>query len=83
MIATILVLSLVALILATAWAIANAKVEVAGTSTWPFGTFFVGQSMSPRPRGVQEEDLPRFVFRDRVASPATGTWGAKRPWRFT
>ena len=25
---------------------------------------FTSQAMPPRPRGVQEDDLPRFVFRD-------------------
>ena len=42
---------------------------------------FVYQDMPDRPRGVQETDLPRFVFRDtptthpspaRAAKPATG-----------
>ena len=36
-------------------------------STWP-SAFVVSSAMPPRPHGVQEEDLPPFVFRDRAPS---------------
>jgi hypothetical protein len=72
MIGIVIVLSLVAAVIATVLALAASHVEVSTAGVR--GTlFFVSPSMPPRPRGVQEEDLPRFAFRDRVASPATAT----------
>jgi hypothetical protein len=42
------------------------RIDVA-TSPWPLA-MFVNPGMPDRPQGVQEEDLPRFVFRERVPS---------------
>jgi type IV secretory pathway protease TraF len=72
-IAIVILMVLVAVVLAAALWIAAARVDVATSSSGALGAFFVSPGMSARPRGVQEEELPRFVFRDRVASPATAS----------
>ena len=61
-----------ALALALAFAFRAAYVEVAASSSWPPFSMFDNIDRPDRPRGMQEEDLPRFFFRDRVPSP-TGT----------
>ena len=66
MLAIVIVLGATAFVAVTALAFAVARVEV-DASTWP-KAFVISTSMPPRPRGVQEEDLPRFVFRDRAPS---------------
>ena len=71
MIAIVILMILVAVVLAAALSIAASRVEVATSSAGALGAFFVSPAMPARPRGVQEEELPRFVFRDRLASPAT------------
>jgi hypothetical protein len=68
MLAIVIVLGAAAFVAVTALAFAVARVDV-DVSTWP-KAFVVGQEMPPRPRGVQEEDLPRFVFRDRTSTRA-------------
>jgi len=70
-IAIVILAILVAVVLAAALSIAASRVEVATSSAGALGAFFVSPAMPARPRGAQEEDLPRFVFRDPVASPAT------------
>jgi hypothetical protein len=66
-IAIVIVFAAVAAVLAGALAFAATRVEVASTSTSSFGGFVVSAPMPARPRGVQEEDLPPFVFHDRPA----------------
>jgi hypothetical protein len=68
MLAIVIVLGVIALVLLAALAFAASRVGV-DASTWP-SAIFVSPAMPPRPRGIQEEDLPRFVFRDRAAAPA-------------
>ena len=61
-----------ALILALTYALDRVTVAA-------YGIDFVGNAFvmptkeAKRPRGVQEEDLPRFVFRDRPWTPPAGT----------
>ena len=64
----------VSLAVASGFALRAARIDMAASSSWPLGSTFVNLDRPARPRGVQEEDLPRFVFRDRVPSSAgTGT----------
>ena len=51
-------------------ALRSATVGTAGSSAWEIGNLFVSPRLPDRPRGVQEEDLPPFVFhRRRPSSP--------------
>ena len=60
-----------ALFLALAYALD--RVGIAANGTDFIGSAFVlPMSEALRPRGVQEEDLPRFVFRDRPWAPLAG-----------
>ena len=68
MLTIVIVLGAIALLSATVLTFASVRVDV-DVSTWP-SAFVVSRAMAPRPRGVQEEDLPPFVFRDRTSSPA-------------
>ena len=68
MLTIVIVLGAIALLFATVLTFASVRVDL-DVSTWP-SAFVVSRAMPPRPRGVQEEDLPPFVFRDRVSSPA-------------
>lgn len=73
MIAIVILMILVAVVLAAAIWIAASHVEVATSSSGALAAFFVSPAMPARPRGAQEEDLPRFMFHDRVASPAAAS----------
>ena len=42
-------------------------------STDSLAGLFAYEPMPPRPRGVQETELPRFVFRDAPVSAVRGT----------
>lgn len=44
-----------------------AVAKLAGDSADSFADLFIFPTMPARPRGVQEEDLPRFVFNDARA----------------
>jgi hypothetical protein len=48
-------------------AVGSAKVGVADSSSWEIGSLFVSPRLPDRPRGVQEEDLPPFVFHSEAA----------------
>ena len=48
-------------------ALADAIVETSSSAIWTAGNLFLSPRLPDRPRGVQEEDLPPFVFRDRPA----------------
>ena len=63
MITIVIVLGVIAVVLAVVLSFAAARVEVATSSTSSLGALLDTASMPARPRGVQEEDLPRFVFR--------------------
>jgi hypothetical protein len=43
------------------------------------GAFVLPMKEAKRPRGIQEEDLPRFVFRDRPWAPPAGTSAPPSP----
>jgi hypothetical protein len=60
----------VVLVLVVGIALSAPTVETPGLSTWTLGNMFVGARPSDRPRGVQEEDLPRFVFKDTAPAAA-------------
>ncbi len=70
MLTIVIVLGAIALLFVTVLTFASVRVDP-DVSTWP-SAFVVSRAMPPRPRGVQEEDLPPFVFRDRAPSPAEG-----------
>ena len=44
--------------------------EIESSSSWPYSGLFMSPRLPDRPRGTQEEDLPRFVFRDAPWSGA-------------
>ena len=47
--------------IAVAAAVAR-HLELESSSPWPYGGLFMSPRLPDRPRGVQEEDLPPFVF---------------------
>ena len=60
-------------------AISLDRAGIAADGPGSFGIAFIGTDHSGLARGVQEEDLPRFVFRDRPwAPPADAPTPAKR-----
>ena len=73
MLTIVIVLGAIALLAATALTFASVRVDL-DVSTWP-SAFVVSSAMPPRPHGVQEEDLPPFMFRDRASSPADSVVG--------
>ena len=73
MLTIVIVLGAIALLFATVLTFASVRVDL-DVSTWP-SAFVVSSAMPPRPRGVQEEDLPPFMFRDRASSAADGAVG--------
>ncbi len=56
--------------IAAAAAVAR-RLEIESSSAWPYSGLFMSPRLPDRPRGVQEEDLPRFVFKETAptASP--------------
>ena len=46
------------------------RFEMETSGSWPFDAMIMSQRLPDRPRGVQEEDLPRFVFRDEAPAAA-------------
>ena len=67
-----------AIFLALAYALD--RVGVAANGADALGNAFVlPMKEAGRPRGVQEEDLPRFVFRDRPWAPPAGTSAPSGP----
>ena len=67
-----------ALFVAIAFAID--RVTIASNGTDFLGSAFVlPMKEAKRPRGVQEADLPRFVFRDRPWTPPAGTFAPAAP----
>jgi len=71
----VIVLGAIALLAATAITFASVRVDL-DVSTWP-SAFVVSSAMPPRPHGVQEEDLPPFMFRDRASAPADSVVGVQ------
>ena len=69
MITIAIIIGVSAVALAVALSVAAARIEVATSYTSALGALLDTGSMPPRPRGVQEEDVPRFVFRGEP-SPA-------------
>ena len=63
MITIVIVLGVIAVVLAVVLSFGAAQFDVATSSTSSLGALLDTGSMPARPRGVQEEDLPRFVFR--------------------
>ena len=49
-------------------ALADVTVEVPGSAAWTAGNLFLGPRPTDRPRGFQEEDLPRFVFKSEASA---------------
>jgi hypothetical protein len=66
----VIVLGVVTAVVAVALSFAAARVEVATSSTSSLGALLDTGSMPPRPRGVQEADLPRFVFKGEAFTAA-------------
>ena len=69
----VIVLGAITLLAATVLTFASVRVDL-DVSTGP-SAFVVSPAMPPRPQGVQEEDLPPFMFRDRASSPADSVLG--------
>jgi len=69
----VIVLGAITLLAATVLTFASVRVNL-DASTWP-SAFVVSPAMPPRPHGVQEEDLPPFMFRDRAPSSADSVVG--------
>ncbi|HEX6868427.1 MAG TPA: hypothetical protein VF119_06460 [Candidatus Limnocylindrales bacterium] len=69
MITIVIVLAVIGVALAVGMSFAAGRVEVATSSTSLLGALLDTGSMPARPRGMQEVDLPRFVFKSE-ASPA-------------
>jgi hypothetical protein len=61
-----------ALILALTYALDRVSVAANGVD-FVGNAFVLPMNEAKRPRGVQEVDLPRFVFRDRPWAPPVGT----------
>jgi hypothetical protein len=57
----------IGLVFVAAVAFVAGRVEIESSPTWSLGSIFVSPPLPDRPRGVQEEDLPRFVFRTEAA----------------
>jgi len=66
----VIVLGVLAAVLAVALSFEAARVEVATSSTSSLGALLDTGSMPPRPRGMQEVDLPRFVFKAKASAAA-------------
>ena len=62
MIVIIAVSFVIALVFVAAVALVAGRVDVESSSSWPLSGMFVSPRLPDRPRGVQEEDLPPFVF---------------------
>ena len=66
-----------AIIIGLAYSLDRAGIAADGPGS--FGVPFVASDLPGQARGVQEEDLPRFVFRDRPwAPPADAPTPVKR-----
>ena len=79
---TVIALGSLGLGLALVFALAYAfdRVSVPANGMDFLGSAFVLPTKeAKRPRGVQEADLPRFVFRDRPWAPPAGTSASAAP----
>jgi hypothetical protein len=54
--------------LVVAIAVAAGRVDVETSSTTSLGTLFMVQRPLDRPRGMQEEDLPPFIFHSEASA---------------
>lgn len=68
MIVIIAVSLVVGLVLVAAIVFVAGHVDVESSSSAPFAGMFMFQRPLDRPRGVQEEDLPPFVFHSEAAA---------------
>lgn len=79
-----IVITLVSLALAVALIVGLAfsidQAGVAASSPGVIGMTSVAPDAETRARGVQEADLPRFVFRDRPWAPPSGASPERAPF---